>query len=119
MRFAVRFFLFAVCSALLSYGLFRAESPPNPFENADKVLHLLAFGATALSTRLAFPRLPGWLLWGLLLAAAPFSEWLQHYLQPTRQFSVGDILANLTGVVLAWLAWQVLSRLWRRYTAKA
>lgn len=103
-----------VCSAVLLYGMFRPESPPELFEQSDKLLHLLAFGTLALTARLAFARIPGWLLWGTLLALAPFLEWLQHYLQPGRQFSELDIAANLAGVALAWLGWHGLRRVYRR-----
>lgn len=109
----MRLLLFAVCSALLLYGMFRAESPPALFEGADKALHLLAFAALSLSSRLAFHRLPGWLLWSVLLALAPLLEWLQKYLQPARQFSELDIAANLLGVALAWLGWRCLQLLQR------
>lgn len=106
---------FAVCLAVLLYGMFRPESPPELFEQSDKLLHLLAFGALALSARLAFPRFPSGLLWGTLLALAPFLEWLQHYLQSGRQFSELDIAANLVGVALAWLGWRFLQLLRQRF----
>lgn len=107
----MRFGLFAICCALLGYGLFRPESPPDLFDDSDKALHVLAFGALALSSRIAFARAPGWALWPLLGLAAPALEWMQHYLQPARQFSSGDILANLLGVALALLGWLLLRRL--------
>ncbi|MNZ91900.1 VanZ like family protein [compost metagenome] len=109
----MRLLLFGTCGAVFLYGLFRPESPPQLFEQSDKALHLLAFAALALSSRLAFPRMPAWLLWGGLLALAPLLEWLQKVLQPARQFSELDIAANLLGVVLAWLGWQCLQALRR------
>ena len=105
---------FQACLAVFLYGMFRPESPPELFEQSDKALHLLAFGALALTSRLAFPRLPGWLLWSTLLALAPLLEWLQKYLQPARQFSELDIAANLLGVALGWLGWLCLLQLRRR-----
>ena len=110
----MRFGLFVVCCALLGYGLFRPESPPELFDDSDKVLHVLAFAALALSSRLAFVRVPGWALWPLLGLLAPLLEWLQHYVQPLRQFSTADILANLLGVALALLGWLLL-RSMRRF----
>lgn len=110
----MRLLLFVACCAVFLYGMFRPESPPELFEQSDKALHLLAFGALALSSRLAFLRAPGWLLWGGLLALAPLLEWLQHYLQPGRQFSELDIAANLLGVVLAWLGWHGVRLVCRR-----
>jgi len=113
----VRFFIFIVSTALLLYGLFRPESPPNLFQNSDKALHLLAFGGFSLAARLAFLRAPAWLLWGSLLLCAPLSEWLQHELQSSRQFSWLDIYANLAGVVLAALGWWLLTVLYKRWRA--
>jgi len=104
----LRLLLFGTCCAVFLYGLLRPESPPQLFEQSDKALHLLAFAALALSSRLAFPRMPAGLLWGGMLVLAPFLEWLQKALQPARQFSELDIAANLLGVVLAWLGWQCL-----------
>ncbi len=93
----------------------RPESPPQLFEQSDKVLHLLAFAFLALTAQQAFPRLSGWLLWLLLLALAPSLEWQQHYLQPVRQFSELDIAANQLEVMLAWLGWHALQAVRRRF----
>ena len=109
----MRFLLFLVCCAALAYGLFRPESPPDLFDDSDKLMHLLAFGALGLSARLAFIRVSGWLLWGVLLLIAPLLEWLQHEWQPYRQFSQADMLANLLGVALAALGWCSVTLLWR------
>ena len=106
--------MFAACCAALLYGLLRPESPPQLFAQSDKVLHLLAFAGLALSARLAFARVPGIVLWGTLLTLAPLLEWLQHALQPSRHFSSLDILANLSGVLLAWLTWMILRVFLRR-----
>ena len=98
---------------LLFYGLFRPEAPPNPFELSDKLMHLLAFVALALSSRWAFARIAALPLWGGLFALALMLEWLQHLLQPVREFSQGDMLANVLGVLLgliAWLVWQALRK---------
>jgi VanZ family protein len=114
----VRFLLFLVCCALLGYGLFRPQSPPEFFVNSDKFMHVLAFAGLAFSARLAFVRVPGWLLWSLLLVLAPLAEWLQHRWQPVRQYSHEDMLANLAGVLLALLVWGLLGLLalgWRRW----
>lgn len=79
-------------------------------------MHLLGFGAVALTARIAFTRAPAWLLWGTLLIFAPLSEVLQYTLvSPFRNFSWLDILANLTGVVLAAIGWRVLTRAYTRW----
>ncbi|UTW10626.1 hypothetical protein [Marinobacterium rhizophilum] len=97
----LRLAAFGCCVAALLYGIFRAAPPPDLFDQSDKVGHLLAFGALGLSSRLAFLRLSGWVLWPLLFVLAPLLEWLQHQLQPLRVYSVEDALANMAGVVLA------------------
>lgn len=106
----VKRLLFAGCCLALLYGLFRPAPPPELFAQSDKALHLLAFGTLALTSRLAFPRVAGWQLAALLLALVPLLEWLQHYLQPARQFSALDMAANLAGVMLGWLAITLLRR---------
>lgn len=113
----MRVCLFVLCCVVLGYGMFRPESPPDLFEESDKVLHVLAFGALALSSRLAFTRLSGVWIWPPLVLLAPVLEYLQHAVQPGRQFSVWDISANVLGVILARLGWQVLNRLRRRLAA--
>ena len=114
----MHFLLFGVCCALLGYGLFRPESPPELFVNSDKFMHVLAFAGLAFSARLAFRRASGAGLWPLLLGLAPLAEWLQHRWQPVRQYSHEDMLANLAGVLLALLAWGLLClvlSVWRRW----
>lgn len=112
----MRYVLFAVCILALGYGLFRPESPPDLFEQSDKFMHLLAFAAVALSSRLVFQRVGAWPFWGLLLLLAPLLEWLQHHLQPSRQFSLEDMLANLLGVLLGLIAWLVWQAVRNRFT---
>ncbi|HHX06271.1 MAG TPA: VanZ family protein [Pseudomonas sp.] len=114
----MRFILLMISLAVLLYGLFRPESPPYLFDHSDKLFHVLGFGAVSLAARIALIRTPGWILWSALLCCAPLSEWLQHSLQPTRQFSWLDISANLTGVVLAALGWWVLTWIYQRWSTR-
>ncbi|SDI09219.1 hypothetical protein SAMN05216588_11169 [Pseudomonas flavescens] len=106
--------LFLACCAVMAYGLFRPEPPPDLFEESDKFLHLAAFTGLALVSRIAFARTPGWLLWGLLYLQAPLLEWLQHSLQPHREFSHLDILANLCGISIALALWIAYDQVRRR-----
>ncbi|WP_227819801.1 hypothetical protein [Marinobacterium aestuarii] len=106
----LRMAMFLGCVAALLYGIFRAAPPPDLFDQSDKVGHLLAFGALGLSSRLAFLRLSGWVLWPILAALAPLLEWLQHQLQPLRIYSLEDALANLAGVALALVFWAFVRR---------
>lgn len=115
---ALRIFIFTISLAVLLYGLFRPESPPDLFNNSDKFMHVLGFGAVSLAARLAFIRTPAWLLWSILLLSALLSEWLQHLLQPHRQFSWLDIAANSLGVVLAALGCWLLSLCYKYWQAR-
>jgi hypothetical protein len=74
------------------------------FPHQDKLHHLLGFAVFAYSLRFAFPSL------GLLrsviagLAVALAIEAMQHWL-PGRTSSLGDMAANIAGLLLgAWLA---------------
>ncbi len=103
---ALLFATFFGCSVLLTYGLFRPAPPPDlGFDHYDKLWHVLAFGALGLTARLAFVRVPGWALWGMLFLVALLAEWLQSVLQPVRHFSWLDVWANGVGVGLALMGW--------------
>lgn len=71
----------------------------------------------SLTARITFIRAPAVLIWGVLLIVAPAAEYLQ-LLQPARGFSRMDIVANLTGIVLAALIWSFLTLLYRYYLAR-
>lgn len=71
----------------------------------------------SLTARITFIRAPAALVWGILLIAAPATEFLQ-LLQPARGFSRMDIVANLTGVFLAAIIWSFLTLLYRHYLAR-
>lgn len=111
----MRLLLFSISLIILLYGLLRPEQPPELFNHSDKLWHLLGFGAVSLAARLAFIRAPAWLLWGTLALCAPLSEWLQHWLQPSRYFSWNDIYANLIGVLLAAIGWWLLTLLHKHW----
>lgn len=105
----VRHLLFLAYLLFFSYGMFSARPPSvllMPFPQWDKVLHVMAFLGLSLCTSLLLMARPwGWLAWPVLLAAAPLTEYLQHVLQPRRDFSLGDIVANAIGVLLAAGLW--------------
>ncbi|MDM1696962.1 VanZ family protein [Thiopseudomonas alkaliphila] len=104
----LRILLFITCFVVVCYGLFRPEVPPAIFRGADRVMHFSAFLGVSFSARLAFPKLPAWLVWGLLLAFAPISEWLQSVIQPVnRSFNWLDIVANTMGVLTALLCYVI------------
>lgn len=104
-----RFVIFLGVLGFLLWGIFRPSPPPQYFSHMDKVLHLVAFFVTALTARYATSVRFAWLTWILLLLLAPSLEYLQHELQPTRTFNYWDLLANLSGIILAWLIWPVVA----------
>lgn len=95
--------LLAFYAVGLLYGLLRPESPPDFFDHSDKLLHVLAFSGLACLTRIAYPMFSGIVLWLILMVLAPSLEALQAVFQPHRVFSVGDVVANVTGVLLGFL----------------
>ena len=73
------------------------------FPYADKVIHVLIFAVPALLGLLAgLPRRP-WL--GALAVYAPVTEIVQATLIPSRDGSVGDLAADLLGLVSAAIVW--------------
>lgn len=74
----------------------------------DKVVHLLIFAAPALAALMVGIR-ARWAL-GILAVHAPVSELIQHFALPNREGDVLDVLADLSGVALGWLAYVVWSR---------
>ncbi|SFM70196.1 hypothetical protein SAMN05216217_11249 [Halopseudomonas yangmingensis] len=113
--------LFLGCLSMFLYGMFRPAGPPGSLAPWDKELHFLAFAALTFTGRLAYPRVRWFFFWPLMLALAPFSEWLQDRLHRTRVFDTGDIIANLLGVfagAVLLTAWWLLLRRVRRASAR-
>lgn len=109
--YGVRIGMFLLCCLTLAYGLFRSEPAPHLFEHSDKWLHVMAFGGLTLCTRLAFSRTRLAILGGVLMLLAPALEWLQHDWQPMREFSLGDVVANVIGVALGLMVcWWIKKR---------
>jgi hypothetical protein len=74
----------------------------------DKVVHMLIFAAPALAALMVGIR-PRWAL-GILAVHAPVSELIQHFGLASREGDVLDVLADLGGVALGWLAYVVWTR---------
>ncbi len=74
----------------------------------DKVVHVFVFAAPALAALLAGISAP-WAL-GILAVQAPLSELIQHLALAHRSGDVSDVLADIAGIALGWLAFLV----WRR-----
>ncbi len=91
------------------FGLTTSSGPHIPQYN-DKLMHFLGYGVAGLSITAA---LPGWPVWQRLMVLVAYStgiEAVQHFLPP-RTFSLGDILANVTGAVLGLASAEVARRL--------
>jgi VanZ family protein len=100
---------FALSLFAVGYGSLVPGDTLPPIASNDKLLHLLGHGGIAFCAALAFPR-----RWGLLLMLLPIYgaglEVLQTWV-PNRSFDWHDMVANVSGVLLAFaLVW-----LWRRY----
>lgn len=96
-----RWALFLLVSVAVLYGIFRPEPPAMLFEYSDKVGHVLAFCALALTGRLALFVLPKTGFWLSMLLLCFALEYLQGELRPFRMFSLEDAYANVVGVLLA------------------
>ena len=92
------------CVVAVGYGsLVPGDSLP-PIASNDKLLHLLGHGGIAFCAALAFPKHRPSLLLILPLYGAGL-ELLQQWV-PNRSFDWQDMLANVSGVVLAFvLVW--------------
>ncbi|WP_156249988.1 VanZ family protein [Pseudactinotalea terrae] len=96
----------AVASNL--WGLY-AQGQPGPamFPGFDKVAHLGSFAFLMLTGLLAGFRPRPLAL--VLAAHAALSEVVQHTLLPARSGDVTDLVADMAGVALGWLAWRAIT----------
>lgn len=103
--------LFVMAFSLLLYGLFMPQlNTGKSIPNFDKVAHFCGFFIVFLFSRFATH---GWLhriYWLLPLIAAVLLEYLQGQLVSSRDFSYGDIIANLLGVGAAGALWLGLTK---------
>ena len=84
-----------------------ASDVPSAPPGVDKVVHLLLFAVLAATGRWAGV---GWRVLGVLLVAyAGVSELLQSLDVLNRSTSVADWLADVVGMVLGLLGWQLLT----------
>ncbi|MFC5694266.1 teicoplanin resistance protein VanZ [Pseudomonas sp. GCM10022186] len=100
----------AVLLVILVAGL-RSDPVPEAFENQDKLHHWIGFACLTLSAWLAFPGVGlRWLALGSLLVSIGVE--LGQELLPLRTASMGDIAANVIGVLCGMAVVLVLRRLW-------
>lgn len=87
--------------ALLLYVGLRDQPVPMYTTNFDKWAHCVGFGLLVIAFGLAFRRLHSlWLLLGMTLLGY-LIELAQNQWLPMRSFSLGDLLADVVGVVIA------------------
>jgi hypothetical protein len=97
-----RWLIFAIVLVVQCWALYAPSiGGPSLFPGADKVVHTALFLAvTWAGIRVGLPA--RWLI-GVLIADAVISELVQSAL-PARDGSFFDVLADLLGVYLGWLA---------------
>ena len=81
---------------------------PSAPPGVDKLVHALLFAVLALTGLWARIRRP--VLAGLLVGYAALSEVVQGVAPLARSASVGDVLADVVGLLLGLLVWQWLAR---------
>jgi hypothetical protein len=81
---------------------------PTAPPGVDKVVHGLLFGVLALTGRWAGVRRP--VLVGLLVGYAAVSEVVQGMAPLGRSASVGDVLADVVGILAGLAVWALLHR---------
>lgn len=88
----------AVAFVVISYLVFSRPTYPQSIPNLDKVGHLGSFFCLSYLTYLAFR--PKWYWLSVILVGyAVLIELVQSRL-PYRSASIGDVIADLTGIVL-------------------
>lgn len=106
--------LFVSLFLLLTYLLLIEMAPaPHPSAYKDKVQHVIAFGGVTFWGLMAFPTHARLIMWALALFGG-LMEVLQGILTTTRQPSVYDWIADVVGILLAWL----VLMLWQRWQQK-
>lgn len=74
----------------------------------DKVVHAAIFFAPAFSALMM--GIPARWALGILALLAPVSELIQYFALPHRDGDLLDVMADLAGVALGWLAFVVRNR---------
>jgi len=97
------FFQTLAIAALITVLIFSLRPSVNigDIPNADKIVHLIAYGGLAGLIRLGWPK-----LWGgtIFIGLACFGigiEFAQHFMSLGRTGSIADTIANMLGAALA------------------
>jgi hypothetical protein len=100
---------FGAAVAVQLIVVYSPQGPGGPqVPGLDKVVHLLIFAGPVLAALMAGLRWP-WVL-GIFAAHAPVSELTQHFALPHRTGDPWDMVADLVGVALGYLAFLVWNR---------
>ncbi|WP_432472295.1 hypothetical protein [Amphritea sp. HPY] len=91
--------LFLVIFAALFFALFIPTGLTGLFPHADKAGHFAAFAGLSFAGRFSLPRVHYLYLLTPLLFFAIGAEFFQATFRPDREFSLWDIIANLSGVM--------------------
>lgn len=92
---------FTISIIAIMTGLFRSTPPQELFQNSDKVGHIAGFMILTLSGYYALPKTLTKLFILALILLAIGSEYAQASFLPARYFSLQDMFANLSGILLA------------------
>lgn len=105
-------FLLAVSILAILFLATTSDDYPVPASSSDKVNHLIAFVELTILARLSWPGLRlGWLALPLLAFGLAI-ELIQSQL-PYRDFALGDLIADASGIALRLLPWPGLNRRYR------
>ena len=108
---AVKYSVFAFLLMLMLLGVKVATIPlnfPESLQLNDKFIHAVVFFGFAFIIDVVTSREPFWLWKGLPLIVYGFGIEVLQYFSPDRSFSLLDGLADVVGVLLYWLAKQLL-----------
>ena len=111
-----RTLFWAMCLVVLVGALAPQSETPQLFALADKVLHAAAFAALALVGLWAYPRYP-LIVCVLLIALGGLIEVFQGYTS-SRSQEWADFYADIVGVILGFLAYQLIVAVKRQYAER-
>jgi hypothetical protein len=105
----VSIIIFIFCIIAVSWGIFRSTPSPYIFYQSDKLFHVIAFSVIAFAGKMSMPMLSPFLYWPIIAVISVSMEYVQGVLQFARVSSLEDALANLAGVVVAFLVAKIVA----------